>query len=160
MNLLSSLRPGAYGHLQLGAGVLLEGFDPAAYPDSTALRAALAGEIAEGSRLLGVTRGGGSFRAVPEMHRAAVDGARSPIVGDAGLQWLEATLSGTLLEVTAENLRRLMPWCVRERSGGRETIRASLAAAPACIPLLTWVGDLGDGGVVAITLRQSSPLIS
>ena len=62
--LTSPIRNEAFQKLQLNAGIFLVNFDHSAIADSDALKTAISSAIQDGSKLLGVTRGGGSFRAM------------------------------------------------------------------------------------------------
>lgn len=55
-----------------------------------------------GGKLLGATRGGGEFSAVPTMRQMEVDGARGDIAGLNVLDAWEVKMSANLLEVTKQ----------------------------------------------------------
>lgn len=60
------------------------------------------------SKLLGLTRGGGEFAAVPTIRMIEVDGIRTNTKGfDRIDDWL-VTLTGTMLEMTSENFQAIL----------------------------------------------------
>ena len=75
------LRAETYKNLQLNAGVLLVNLDLSSYTDAESLKTALASLIADGSTLLGATRGGGSFVVTRDIRTVDADGVRTNFVG-------------------------------------------------------------------------------
>ena len=58
--------------------------------------------------LLGATRGGGEFRAVPTVRKVEVDGAKGPVKGLNRIDMWDITLKATLLEITSEILKNAL----------------------------------------------------
>lgn len=58
--------------------------------------------------LLGATRGGGEFRAIPTVRQIEVDGARGPVKGLKRFDSWEITLQATLLEITSTILKNAL----------------------------------------------------
>ena len=91
-------------NLQLNAGVLLKNFDTET------------DEITD-TNIIGATRGGGSFSAVPTVHQATADGVPTNYKGlDRIDEWV-VTLNATLIETTPENIKRALGCTVKESKG-------------------------------------------
>ena len=141
--------------LQLGAGVLLEDFDPGACGEAGALRAGILRAMENPARRLGATREGTCFRVEPHLAEHRQAGARCATVGDSGLIRVEVSLSGTLVEVTARNLFRLACFGRAVRVAGGVRVDMPLSAPPVSLRNLCWAGDLSDGGLLLIQLPRA-----
>ena len=138
--------------LQLGAGVLLEDFDPEACAGAGAMRAAIRAAMTRPEQRLGATREGACLRVMPRLSEHREDGRRCAMVGDSGLSRVEVTLSGTLQEVTHRNLFRLSCFGRVARVRGGIRVDMPLAAPPVTLRNLCWAGDLSGGGLLVIQL--------
>ena len=152
--MLSGVRADSFTHLQLGPGALLTGLDLDAAEDAAALRGQIAERLRSGEGVLGATRGGGSLAVKPRLRYAEADGLRQPTAAAAFLDGWTVTLSGTLLELTAENLALLLPGCRCRRTAGRTELQLGDALAPAHFTRLCWVGTTAQG-LAAAELRQA-----
>jgi len=141
--LTSPIRAEAFQNLQLNAGIFLVDFDYSSATDAASLKTAISSAITAGTNILGVTRGGGSFTVTRDARTPDVDGMRYPFVGSDFVDSADAYLSGTLLEVTPENFKRLLATGDTVTSG-KKTIDS-----------LCWVGDLSDGRLVLIELDNA-----
>lgn len=137
--------------LQLGAGVFLLGLPIDAAPDAATLRAQIADALADESRTLGLTTGGGWFRCTPALRSPESAAGRTPSVGGVLVDGWTVTLTGTLLEVTPARLARLLPGCAVRRSARLTVLTPRAALAAEHLPPLCWVGDTA-AGLVAIEL--------
>ena len=153
----SPIRTDTFKNLQLNAGIFLANFDHSAIATADAMRTAIASEISSGTNILGATRGGGSFTATRELRTPEVDGMRYPFKGADFVDSVDAYLSGTLLEATPENFKRLFATAEVTTEGKKTTIRVKTAidADTDYIPKLCWVGDLADGRFVMIELDNA-----
>ena len=149
------LGEGEHLSLQLGAGVLLENFDPAACGDAAAMRTGILRAMGDPTRRLGATREGTCFRVQPRLAEHRQAGARCDALGDRGLAGVEVSLSGTLVEVTARNLFRLACFGRAVRVAGGVRVDMPLSAPPASLRNLCWAGDLSDGGLLVIQLPRA-----
>ena len=151
------LRPATFNKLILNAGVMLAGFDPSSYSTAAALKTALATALADDTKRLGATRGGGTFNVAREMRQVEADGVRYRFVGDTFVDSADAYLSTTLIE-TGEPaiLKKAMGNAVLNTSGSKSVIkmRTRIQAAD-YIENLCWVGDIADGGFVVIRLANA-----
>ena len=147
--MLTGLHAGSYGRFQLGSGLFLTGLDPDSAPDAKTLRAHIADAVADGSGVLGVTRGGGSFRCVPWL-RSLGDGAgRTPVRGGVINDGWTVMMTGTLLELTPGNAARMLAMSVTERRGGVTVVTArNDTEVTDYEPRLCWVGSLVSGLVL------------
>lgn len=132
--------------LQLGAGVFLKNLDLTGVSSAVALRQRVAAAIAADSGVLGATRGGGTFRAVPQLRSIEADGAGTPFVGGTVLDGWDVRMTGTLLEITPANFADALVCAEVTTSGGMTTLRAweSLEDED-YIPQLCWIGDTARG---------------
>lgn len=155
--LTSPIRSDAFKNLQLNAGIFLANFNHSEIATAADLRTAIASEITSGTKLLGVTRGGGSFTVTKELRTPEVDGMRYPFKGADFVDSVDAYLSGTLLEATPENFKRMLATGEISTSGKKTTIRMHTAIDTETdyIPKLCWVGDLADGRLVLIELDNA-----
>lgn len=153
----SPIRPAAFENLQLNAGIFLEDFDYSSITDATALKTAISSAITAGTKILGVTRGGGSFTVTRETRTPEVDGMRYPFKGADFVDSADAYLSGTLLEVNPTNFKRLLGTGRVATSGKKTTVTMNTAIDPDTdyIDTLCWAGDIADGRLVLIELDNA-----
>jgi len=59
-------------------------------------------------KLIGATRGGGSFSAVPEIRQIEADGAKGAVVGLQLIDTWEVKMSATVIEVSEANIERAL----------------------------------------------------
>lgn len=155
--LTSPIRTEAFKKLQLNAGIFLENFDYSSIADADAMKTAIAAAVSDGSTILGVTRGGGSFTVTREIRTPEVDGIRYPFKGQDFIDSVDAYLSGTLLEATPDNFRRMLGTADVDVSGKKTTLTMHTAVDVDSdyIPKLCWIGDLADGRLVLIELDNA-----
>lgn len=155
--LTSPIRPEAFDHLQLNAGIFLTDFDHSSISDAAALKTAIATAVTGGTKILGVTRGGGSFNVTRETRTPEVDGMRYPFKGSDFVDSADAYLSGTLLEINPANFKRLLGSGDIATSGKKTTVTMRTAINPDTdyIDSLCWVGDISDGSLVLIELDNA-----
>lgn len=152
----SPIRPEAFDHLQLNAGIFIASFDHSNVTDAAALKTAIAAAVTAGTNILGVTRGGGSFNVTKETRTPEVDGMRYPFKGSDFVDSVDAYLSGTLLEVNPDNFKRLLGTGVKTTSGKKTTVTMRTAVNTTdYISTLCWVGDIADGSMVLIELDNA-----
>ena len=155
--LTSPIRAAGFRNLQLNAGIFLLNFDYSAIADAAALKAAVAAAITAGTNILGMTRGGGTFTITREVRTPEVDGRRYAFKGDKFVDSMDGYLSGTLIEVTPENIKRVMSTSDIVTSGAKTTItfHTAIDAETDYIEHLCWVGDLADGRFVLIEIDNA-----
>ena len=152
----SPIRSETFQKLQLNAGIFLKNLDYSSTTDASALKTAIASAISAGTTILGATRGGGSFTVTRELRTPEVDGMRYPFKGSDFVDSVDAYLSTTLVEVTPANVTATLGNATATTSGKKTTIKMHTAVQSSdYISSLTWVGDLADGQLVAITLKNA-----
>lgn len=155
--LTSPIRADAFQNLQLNAGIFLVDFDHSNIADAAALKTAIKAALNDDTKILGVTRGGGTFTVTREQRTPEVDGMRYPFKGSDFVDSADAYLSGTLLEVTPNNFKRLLGTGDLATSGKKTTLTMHTAVDPDTdyIDHLAWVGDVADGRLVMIELDNA-----
>lgn len=154
--LTSPIRKAAFDNLQLNAGIFVKNFDMTAITDAAALKTAVAAAVTAGTNLLGVTRGGGTFNVTREMREPEVDGRRYSFVGGRFVDSTDAYLSTTLLETNPDNFVIGLGSASKTTSGKVTTVTMHTAIEDNdYLTSLTWIGDLSDGRIVAITLYNA-----
>ena len=155
-NVTTPLRRETYKNLQLNAGVTLVNFDLSSYANATTLKTALAAAIQDGSKLLGATRGGGSFTITRDIRQVEADGVRSPFVGSRIVDSADAYLSETLIEVTPEHLKEVLGNAdIDDTDPLHRVITVRMAIDDEdYIDRVVWIGDTSEG-FVAIELLNA-----
>lgn len=133
-------------NLQLNAGVLLT-----TYTKGT--------DINEND-IIGATRGGGSFTAVPTVHQAAVDGAPTYTKGLERVDDWVITLNATMVEVSDEAISRALGVGVTKTETGTGTTKDTTFTVKRTVndadyKDLYWVGDLSNGQNVVIKIKNA-----
>lgn len=140
--MLISHHPASAECLQLGEGMLLCGFDPDKALSSRDPLDCMAEAVADDTKRIGTTCGGGIFRAVPREFDPESGSHRLPFAGSIRLIDWRVTLSGTMLDVTPENLARLLP-SDTEMTERVTTLTPKQARKPAFPPMLDWYDKPG-----------------
>ena len=97
------------------------------------------------AKLIGATKGGGTFKAIPTYRTIEVDGARGKVKGSEILESWEVALEANVIEVTAENLA--MSLAITTTEDVKENKYTKIEGRN-CIKLtdyidnITWVGTL------------------
>lgn len=153
--LTSPIRAEGFNNLQLNAGVFLKNFDYSNIADAAALKTAIAAAVTEGTKLLGFTRGGGSFNVTREMREPEFDGRRYSCVGGRFVDSADPYLSTTLLETTPENFVTALGSATATTTGKKTVVKMNTAIQDTDYEDIVWVGDLADGRYVAIKLYNA-----
>lgn len=151
------LRSGTFKKLILNAGALLHNFDPSTYTTVETLKAALATALADPTKNLGATRGGGTFTITREMRQVEADGVRYRFVGDTFVDSSDAYIATTLLELGApEVMKQALGTATVTNSGAKTLMKMRTRIADSdYLQNLCWVGDIADGGLVVIHLLNA-----
>lgn len=129
-------------NLQLNAGVLLSKYTK--------------GEDIAEEDIIGATRGGGSFAAVPELHQAAVDGAPTYTKGLERCDGWDVKLNFTMVEFTAAAVvKALGVGASATAASPDEKITAVRDVLTTDYSNIYWVGDLSDGRNVVILVKNA-----
>ena len=143
MPLKTGLTDRTITNLQLNAGVLLTKYTK--------------GSPINEEDILGATRGGGSFTAVPTVHQAAVDGAPTYTKGLERVDDWVITLNATMVELNDEAVSRALGVGVVKTGGNTAdtvfTVKRTVNDAD--YKDLYWVGDLSNGQNVVIKIKNA-----
>lgn len=159
--LTTALRADTFNNLQLNAGILLKNLSYDSVTDATALKTAIANIISGGSNpigtLIGATRGGGTFTVTRETRTPEIDGMRYGFKGSDFVDSADAYLSTTLVEITPQNMQDLLSaGTTATPSGKKTTVKMSTAIGTSdYLTNICWVGDLADGQLVLICLKNA-----
>jgi hypothetical protein len=159
--LTTALRADTFNKLQLNAGILLKNLTYDSVTDATALKTAIANIISGGSNpigtLIGATRGGGSFNVTRETRTPEIDGMRYGFKGSDFVDSADAYLSTTLVEITPQNMQDLLSAGTQVAvSGKKSTVKMKTAIGSSdYLTNICWVGDLADGQLVLICLKNA-----
>lgn len=151
--MLTGLRPETMRHLLLGEGVFLVHFDGAAASSKEELADRLAQRLESGDGLLGATVGTGTFRCLPILRHLEED-ARMPTVENTVNDGWRVRMTGTLREISPENLLRIIMNAEQSEQGEGALLRIPTALRPEhFLSGLCWVGRTGSG-LMLIELTQ------
>lgn len=154
--MVTPCRTETFQNLQLNAGAFLIGFDYSSYTNATDLRTALSTALQDSTKLLGATRGGGTFVVTSEIREPDVDGKRYRFKGGAFVDSVDAQLTGTLVEIRPEIFAKVLATGESTTSGNATTIKMHTAIQNTdYINSLVWIGDMSDGGLVLIALKNA-----
>ena len=154
-NTTTPLSKRTYENLQLNAGITLVNFDLADISNAGALKTAIATAKADGSKLLGATRGGGTFTITREIRQVEADGVRFRFKGSEIVDSADAYLSETLIEVTPEHIKKVIGNADVTTSGDKTTISLRTAIEDEdYLDNIVWIGDTSKG-FVAIELYNA-----
>lgn len=133
-------------NLQLNAGVLLTTYTK--------------GTDIDENDIIGATRGGGSFTAVPTVHQAAVDGAPTYTKGLERVDDWVITLNATMVELNDDAVSRALGVGVVKTETGSGTTKDTTFTVKRTVndadyKDLYWVGDLSNGQNVVIKIKNA-----
>ena len=129
-------------------------FDYSKITEKEALKAAVFEALASHEHTIGATRGGLTFSAVPTMRQIEADGKRYEFVGSEVIDKWDIKLTGTMIEMTKENISRVLATGVATVDVGQTvtTIKTRTTIKDSdYIKSVSWVGDTSIG-VIMITL--------
>ena len=157
------LREATFQNLQLNAGIFISNADYSSIANATALKTAIANLIAgttsalgTSAKLLGATRGGGSFTVTREMRQPDVDGRRYGFKGDTFVDSVDAQLSTTLVEITLDTFKAALGTTTVTGSSPKQTLKLGTAINTSdYLTNVCWIGDLADGKLVLICIKNT-----
>lgn len=154
---LSALREETFDNLQLNVGLFLKNFKSTAEAatDASALLTSILAAISAGTKLLGATRGGGTFNVSREQREPEIDGLRYRWKGGTFIDSADPQLSTTLVETTPENF--CLAFGGTSSTSGKLTYVTMPTALSSSTYLddLCWIGELADGRLVMICLYNA-----
>lgn len=155
-NMITAARAEGFKHVLLNVGALFKDFDVTQYTTTAALKTALASALADESKCLGMTRGGGSFKTSRAMRQIEADGLRYRYVGDTTTDSIDATLNFTFIELSPKNIEMGLTASNETVSGQvtKITPRTRIEVGD-YIQNLVLATDLNDGGVMLIHFKNA-----
>ena len=160
----NALRNATFDNLQLNAGIFIKnlvytgsGAPVNATELKTLISGIIGGTVSGKGDIIGATRGGGTFTVTREMRSPEIDGMRYRFKGGNFVDSIDAYLSTTLVEVTANNVKDLLGGTITTDTGGKvHTIKMETAIdASDYLTNVCWIGDLSDGRLVLIALKNA-----
>lgn len=143
MGLKTGLTNRTVQNLQLNAGVFLSKYSKGVDIDE--------------NDIIGATRGGGSFSAVPTVHQVAVDGAPTYVKGLERVDdWVVQLSVSSFLEFTPEALAIALGVGVTKSTDSVSDTKLTVETAVKAGDYqdIYWVGDLSNGKNVVIHLKN------
>lgn len=156
------LRKATFDNLQLNAGMFVKNLvygGTGGPTDAATLKTLLTGikngSVTDKGEILGATRGGGTFTVAREQRDPEVDGMRYKFKGGTFIDSVDAYLSTTVVEVTADNFASLLGGTVTT-TGKLHTIKMETALGEEdYLTNVCWIGDISDGRYVLICLKNA-----
>ena len=121
-------------HLLLDSGAFFKNFDVATDTFESAVTA---------GKLIGATRSGGKFDAIPEIRQIEVDGVKGPAKGLEMLDAWNVTIGASVLEITTDTLALASTTVDNTTNEKYDIVKANnVIALDDYIGNITWVGTL------------------
>lgn len=154
--MVTPTRTETFQHLQLNAGAFLVNFEYSTYATADALKTALATALRDETKILGSTRGGGTFVVTSTIREPEVDGKRYRFKGGAFVDDVDAQMTGTLVEIIPQRFAQILATGEATTAGQKTTIKMHTAIQDTdYLTNLVWVGDMSDGRLVLIALKNA-----
>ena len=138
-------------HLLLDSGAFFKNFDVAADTFESAVTA---------GKLIGATRSGGKFDAIPDIRPIEVDGVKGPAKGLEMLDAWNVTIGANVLEITTETLVMALASATVDKTTNEkyDIVKANnVIALDDYIDNITWVGTL-SGSEEPVIIQVSNAL--
>ncbi|MCL2704096.1 MAG: hypothetical protein FWE91_10885 [Defluviitaleaceae bacterium] len=142
--------------LQINAGLLFSDFNLRDLKRVADVKERINELLSDGENFLGATRDGFVFRSQPVFRRYREDGELFGSVNSTVIRGWDIELSATLAEFAPDILTRFLPNSVidsQELNMAVLDIRKILLNQ--YVENLVWIGDLSNGGLIAIELRNA-----
>ena len=157
------IRSATFQNLQLNAGIFIANADYSSIANATALKTAIQNLIAgttsglgNSAKLLGATRGGGTFTVTREIRVPEVDGRRYGFKGDSFVDSVDAQLTTTLIEITKDTFLTALAGTAVTGTSPKETIKLSTVISTSdYLTNVCWIGDRGGGKLILICLKNA-----
>lgn len=148
-NTTTALRKETFESLQLNAGITLVDFDYSDITTVSGLKSAIQTAKATANKLLGATRGGGTFTMTREIRQVDADGTRYRFKGCEIVDSADAYLSETLIEVTPDRIKQVVGNADVATSGEKTTVTLRTAIGDSdYLSNVVWIGDTSKGFVL------------
>jgi hypothetical protein len=140
--------------IQIGAGVFCYDITP---PDKKPTFKEIVDIVEKAKtdgKILGATRGGGTFVASMDVSTIEIDDMRHPLPGTQEVTGQEARLTGTLVEINVANLQRILPMAHIDPNDEGLTMSSVLLPSHYLENVL-WVGNKTNGDAIAILIHKA-----
>lgn len=158
MDMVTPVRAETFENLVFDAGMLFKNLDYSSATDASTLMTLIKTEKekASGSALLGATKGGINPQTNFEFWSPELDGKRMPFKGEKRLSSADCVVSGTLVEMTPDNVKDVLGLADKTGSGTKITVQPRFSIKEGdYIEHLVWVGNLGSDGLYLIDLKNA-----
>lgn len=158
MDMVTPIRAETFENLVFDAGMLFKNLDYSTATDAASLMALIKTEKEKtsGSALLGATKGGINPQTNFEFWSPELDGKRMPFKGEKRLSSADCVVSGTLVEMTPDNVKDVLGLADKTGSGAKITVQPRFSIKEGdYIEHLVWVGNLGSDGLYLIDLKNA-----
>lgn len=158
MDMVTPVRAETFENLVFDAGMLFKNLDYSSATDASTLMTLIKTEKEKtsGSALLGATKGGINPQTNFEFWSPELDGKRMPFKGEKRLSSADCVVSGTLVEMTPDNVKDVLGLADKTGSGTKITVQPRFSIKEGdYIEHLVWVGNLGSDGLYLIDLKNA-----
>lgn len=154
--MVTPIRAETFKQLGFNAGILLKNFDYSSATDAGTLATAIATAITAGTALLGGTKGGVNIATNTTFWKPEIDGMRMDFKGEQQMDNAECKMSGTLVELTAENFKDVLALADITTATNITTIQPRFSIKNEdYIDHIVWVGDHGSDGLFLVDLKNA-----
>jgi hypothetical protein len=106
------------------------------------------------NRVLGATRGGGTFVASIETSVIEIDDMKHPLEGTVEITGQEARFTGTTVELKKDTMKLILPMSHEDETHGGLTMSSVLLPSHYLENVL-WIGNMTSGGATAIMIYKA-----
>lgn len=156
MDMMTPIRAETFENLVFDAGILFKDLDYSSATDAETLAGLIKTAKDSGTGLLGATKGGINPQVTFEFWEPELDGKRMPFKGEKRLSSADCVVSGTLVEMTPDNVKDVLGLADKSGSGKMITVQPRFSIQKGdYINHLIWVGNLGSDGLYLVDLKNA-----
>ena len=156
MDNMTPIREETFRNLVFDAGILLYNFDYSSATDAESLAALVKTAKQTGANLLGATKGGVNPQTNFEFWSPELDGKRMAFKGEKRLSNAECMISGTLVEMTPDNVQHVLALADKAEKDGIVTVQPRFAIKDGdYLDSVVWIGNLGTDGLYLVELKNA-----
>lgn len=156
MKMISAVTAETINNLSPDAGILLKNFNYDSATDAESLLALIDAEDAIKNNWLGATKGGINIQENRSFWTPEFDGKRMPFKGDKYFESAEPKITGTLVEISPENVKMASGAASVETTGGVTVVQphASIQIGD-YLDNVVWVTNHGSKGLYLVELQNA-----
>lgn len=156
MEMMTPIREETFQNMIFDAGILLKNFDYSTAKDAASLAALVKAAKDSGTGLLGATKGGVNPQTNFEFWEPEPDGKRMSFKGAKRLSNADCVISGTLVEMTPDNVRDVLTLADKSGEGSVVTVQPRFSIQEGdYIDSLVWIGNWGSEGLCLVDLKNA-----